>query len=278
MSTSDAVIHMAGGLAALAVVLSATTAHGADDVKLRADLDALVRRTVFFGHQSVGGNILEGVADLARQEGVPLRIVEASSAMGAAPGTWAHAAIADNGNPQLKIESFEKLFAPAQGAGPEIAFMKFCYVDFHPGTDARGLFASYQAALKNLQARNPRTTFVHVTAPLTTVQGGLKALAKRLLGRETSETQNARREQFNALMRQAYLGREPLFDLARVESTGPDGSAAAITWEGKPVPVLVSSYSDDGGHLNAAGRRQVARELVAFLASLPVGVQAPGAR
>ena len=57
-------------------------------------------------------------------------------------------------------------------AGVDIALVKFCYVDFDAGTDVPALFAAYQATLASLEGRYPRTTFVHVTAPLTTVQGG----------------------------------------------------------------------------------------------------------
>lgn len=278
MSTSHAVLHLAGSLALLAAALAPAAAAGAGDAALRADLEAALRRSVFFGHQSVGGNVLEGLAELARQEGVGLRLVEATSALGAAPATWAHGAVADNGDPLRKVQSFEGYFAPAAGAAPDVAFMKFCYVDFHQGTDVAALFARYQAALRELQARHPRTTFVHLTAPLTTTQGGLKALAKRLLGRETSEVQNARREAFNALVRQAYQGREPLFDLASLEATGPDGRPRTVTVGGRPVPVMDAAYSDDGGHLNAEGRRHVARALVAFLAALPPAAPAAGVR
>jgi hypothetical protein len=83
--------------------------------------------------------------------------------------------------------------------------------------------------------------------------------------------ENIRRQEYNNLLRQAYQGREPIFDLARVESTTADGRAATATWQGKSVPILVKEYTDDGGHLNALGRTRAARELIAVLAALPDG-------
>jgi hypothetical protein len=71
------------------------------------------------------------------------------------------------------------------------------------------------------------------------------------------------REQFNALVRQTYGGTEAVFDLAKVESTRPDGSAE--TFNG--VRALVASYSSDDGHLNATGADVVAKALVIYLAS-----------
>jgi lysophospholipase L1-like esterase len=107
-----------------------------------------------------------------------------------------------------------------------------------------------------------------VTLPLTTVQTGLKAFAKRLLGRAPYGTvENVRREEYNELLRAAYAGREPLFDLARIESTAPDGSAVRVRWQGAVAPALAAQYTDDGGHLNVEGRRRAARELIAVLAA-----------
>src|SRR6185437_6302983 len=135
-------------------------------------------------------------------------------------------------------------------------------------TDAPALFARYQETIAELRARNPQTTFVHVTLPLTTAQTGWKALAKRLLGRAPYGTiENVRREQYNALLRRAYAGREPLFDLARVESTAPDGTLVTVAWEGSTAPAMARDYTDDGGHLNARGRDLAARELVRVLAA-----------
>ena len=268
-SVTLSVVQLAGGLALLAATMGPMAALGAGEDARHADVEDLLHRTIFFGHQSVGLNILDGVVELARLEGVGLRVAESRSALGAAPGVIAHGTVADNGDPFRKIESFQQYFASGAGNAPELAFMKFCYVDFPRGVDVAALFARYQSALRQLQARYPGTTFIHLTAPLTTAPGGWRPVIGRLLGRDTSEAQNARREAFNTLVRQAYLGKEPLFDLARIESTGRDGRPASVELDGRRVPVLVAAYSDDGGHLNAEGRQVVARELVRFLATVP---------
>jgi hypothetical protein len=256
------------GLLAAAVVASPLPAGAGGDARLRADLEALTRRSVFFGHQSVGVNILDGVRDLAVQEGVPLRIVEVQGAVGVGAGTFAHAPMAANGDPLLKLRSFDG--ALASGPVVDVAFLKFCFVDVVETTDVRALFSRYQESIRALQARHPRTTFVHLTVPLTAVRSGLKAWVKRLIGRDRSREENARRDEFNALMRGAYQGKEPLFDLARIEATGADGQVETHAWGERRVPALVGAYTDDGGHLNEPGRRRVARELVGFLAALPV--------
>jgi len=244
--------------------LAATIAQGADEA-LRSDLAQVAGKRIYFAHQSVGGNLLDGVAMLSREADVPLRIVETPSAAGLAPGTWGHFFVPENGDPLRKLANFKK--ALGSGSAADIALVKFCYVDIDAATDAATLFTRYQETIAQLRARNPQTTFVHVTLPLTTAQTGWKALAKRLLGRAPYGTiENVRREQYNALMRRAYAGREPLFDLARVESTAPDGSAVTVAWDGAVAPAMASVYTDDGGHLNETGRLVAARALLAVLA------------
>lgn len=258
----------AAGWASTASASGASAASAADPM-LRADLEKVARRTVFFGHQSVGANILEGVRELAAQEGVPLRLAEVGGAGAVAPGTFGHAFIPENGQPERKLEGLERALGPGPAA-VEVAFLKLCFVDVVGATDARALFERYRSTLKALQARHPRTTFVHLTVPLTTVQSGWKAFVKSLLGRAPyGFEENVRREEFNALMRQAYQGKEPFLDVARLESTGPDGRPETTTVKGRTVPSLVPAYTDDGGHLAGAGRRVVARALLRLLADLP---------
>lgn len=243
----------------------ATAAH-AIDAALRADLDVLAKERIYFAHQSVGANILAGVSELAREAGVPLHIVQAPDAAALAPGTFGHFFVPENGEPLRKLANFKRALGTRSGV--DLALIKFCYVDIDASTHATALFARYQATMAELRAANPHTTFVHVTLPLTTVQTGPKALAKRLLGRAPYGTiENVRREHYNALLRRAYLGREPVFDIARLESTAPDGTAVTVSWDGAIAPAMMPLYTDDGGHLNEVGRVRVARELVRVLAA-----------
>ena len=250
----------------MATLFAFATAATASDEALHAELAFLATKRIYFAHQSVGANILQGVAELARGAGVPLRIVEAPRAAAVDAGTFGHFYVPENGAPLEKLANFEA--ALGAGSGIDIALIKFCYVDINAGTDAAALFTRYQATIAKLRAQNPNTVFVHATLPLTTAQTGPKALAKRLLGRTPYGTiENVRREQYNALMRRAYAGREPLFDLARLESLAPDGSAVSVAWDGSIAPAMAGAYTDDGGHLNARGRELAARELIGVLAA-----------
>jgi lysophospholipase L1-like esterase len=204
------------------------------DLRLRSELERISRERVYFAHQSVGANLIEGLEDLAAEADVRLRIVQADRAADLPPAAFGHTFVTENGDPLKKLESFRA----ALGTGaPDLALVKFCFVDIDRDTDVRALFERYQATIAELRQAHPRTVFVHVTVPLTTVQNGFKAWA------------------------------EPLFDLAGVESTTADGRAVRLVWHGVRVPVLLPEYTSDGGHLNAEGRRRAARELVIVLAA-----------
>jgi len=255
-------------LAVVALGATAVAHSAADDANLRADLERIAQQRIFFGHQSVGVNLLEGIKQLSTVAGVPVRIVEVKTASDVKQAMIGQTFIAENGKPLQKLKSFEEDMGSKQ-AGLDIALMKFCFVDFTAETDAKALFASYRATIEGLRARNPGTTFVHVTAPLTSEQGGPKEFLKRILGRGGSAV-NVRREEYNSLLRKTYQGREPIFDLARVESTAPDGTAVTVKSNGIVAPAMAPVYTDDGGHLNSVGKLRAARELVSVLAAIPV--------
>ncbi|MCP3141040.1 hypothetical protein [Pyxidicoccus xibeiensis] len=256
-------------------------AHAAPPTSSAAgvSLEKLAQQRIFFGHQSVGGNILDGVKQVtAGQQGPAPRIVEVKDpTVPLAPGTIAHAMVGENLKPETKIADFERLMDGGLGKGADVAFMKFCYIDFNGATDTRAVFEKYRATMEGLKARHPHTTFVHLTVPLTTVQRGAKAWVKELLGRPVwGIAENVQRETFNQLLRKTYGGKEPLFDLAALESTTPEGTAETYELNGQTWPAMVPAYSDDGGHLNAAGQQRIAREFLGFLSTLPApAVQPP---
>ena len=106
-----------------------------------------------------------------------------------------------------------------------------------------------------------------MTAPLTVVPTGLKTSLKKLLGRgEPDKAANVKREAFNTHLREKY-GRL-VYDLAALESALPTGERAAFEMNGKTAYALQPEYTEDGGHLNAEGRRFVAAGLIQFLAGL----------
>ncbi|MFH1808770.1 MAG: hypothetical protein ABIJ09_08490 [Pseudomonadota bacterium] len=239
-------------------------------------LGMLAGQRIFFGHQSVGRDLLSGIEDLEGGRAPhALRIVDGREASLLGPGVILHSAIGRNENAQSKLEDFKRAIEGGLGGIANLAFMKFCYIDFNAQTDVDALFERYRSTLDGLRARYPSTTFVHLTVPLTTVQGGVKATLKRALGKPVwGERENLKRAAYNARVRQELTG-QPVFDLARLESTTAGGQRHLIEVEGRPVEVLAPVYTDDGEHPNEAGRRVLAAELLRFLGSLAAAGSAP---
>jgi hypothetical protein len=254
------------------VASAAAVAHaGESQASLHIQLERLAQRRIFFAHRSVGMNALDGVKALAQDANVPLRIVERQAAGSAGQAALEHMFVPENGKPLDKLRNFDAAMN-AGGASVDIAVFKFCYTDIDAQTDVNMLFERYRSTIDRLKQEHPNTTFVRVTVPLTTVQSGWKALLKRLLGREPyGVLENRRREAYNALLRATYVGKEPVFDLARIESTTPDGRQETSEWQGENVPALSAAYTDDGSHLNATGRLRAAREFIAVLSTIPFG-------
>jgi hypothetical protein len=234
----------------------------------REKMELIANCRIFFGHQSVGFNILDGVREISAQNGTPLfRIIESRDLPSAPVAGFFHATIGRNTDPISKIRDFEQIVR--HGKGIDIAFMKFCYLDVDEGTDVEAVFRAYRAAFAKLKTDFPDTTFVHLTVPITSPEKGIKAALKRLLGRSVrGDGDNMAKERFNKLIRSEYGHREPLFDLAYFESTSENGLRIANAIRGDKYYTLRDEYTTDGGHLNKEGRRYIAGQLLIFLTSL----------
>lgn len=227
---------------------------------------ALAARRIFFGHQSVGGNIMDGVQEvLADHPEIPLHVLSTPLLDSTSPPGLYHANVGHNGEPASKTSAFDETVT---AAAPSVALLKFCYVDVEGGRDPDSLFAAYQRTVAALQARVPGVTIVHVTMPLTRRGGFRSTLLARLRGQPTTDDLNVIRNRYNALLRQAYVGKEPVFDLARIESTHKDGTRSFIMHKGDTVYTLAAENTTDGGHLTTAGGRAAAEAFLAVLATL----------
>jgi hypothetical protein len=246
---------------ATATITVTASGGGGTVVGLDAQMAVLAQRSVFFEHASVGSNVedgLDGLRDLVSGPRPTIRpavngTVEAgaiAAALGPGQffGNWFPSL---NWLPLSKITKFDSLIRGGVGAKAEIAMMKFCFVDLPTGDSsatATAIFNAYKTMMDGLKAAYPNVKFVHWTMPLTT----------------DGSSSNGPREAYNNLIRSTYGGREPVMDLALVESTRPDGTREMVGG----VASMYPSYTDDGGHLNSTGCDKVARALVALLANL----------
>ena len=233
-------------------------------------LESLSKYTIYFGHQSVGYNIIEGIEDIMREnKHIELSIVETTSWQDEESHIFAHSRVGKNRYPLSKIDSFTNNIQKGFGDNADIAFVKLCYVDTYKDTDIVEIFDHYSASLNVLKKQYPDTVFVHLTMPIMIQEKGMKSTMKRMLGKHVMGYEdNLRRQEYNMMIRSEYGGREPLFDIALIESTHRDGTREEYEQDGVKYYALVPEYTSDGGHLNEVGRRIVAEQLLIFLANL----------
>lgn len=230
--------------------------------------ESLAQKRIFFGHQSVGQNIISGLSRvLAISPEVRLNIRETAAAQDFEAPVFAHARIGQNVDPKGKINHFRQLLRSGIGRTADVAFFKLCFVDIDRTTKVEALIDYYDQTLAGLREEFPNLIIIPVTVPLTTAAPGLKAKIKRILGRGTTmKADNIKRQAFNDAMRCKY-GRE-LWDLADAEATTASGTKATFHDRGRLFFMLNPDYTTDGGHLNDAGSQALAVDLLLRLASL----------
>ncbi len=231
-----------------------------------AVLKKVAEKRIYFGHQSVGLNIIDGINNILKEhQGAELRIAKTKDPLALNSPVFAHSMVGENEDPVSKINDFVRSIDTGIGGKAEIAFFKFCYVDITRNTDVEEVFTAYKTAMQRLKNKYPNTQFVHLTVPLSLSAPSIKGWIKGVLGREDN---NIKKSVYNAMLRHEYGGRDPIFDLAGIESTYPDGRKASFTSNGTTYYSLVPDYTSDDGHLNETGRRIMAGQLLKFLSKL----------
>lgn len=227
-------------------------------------------KKIFFAHMSVGQNIIDGLQLLGQQyPELQLNIVETDDpGMMTEPGFY-HTRLGFNSDPASKIDVFQEKVQKVRSAEPDIAFMKFCYVDITAAGNSGAMFEKYLQDINQLQEQNPEIRFVHTTCPLTaapvTTTDDIKDKIKFFIGKSTGTDDNIARQVWNERLISAYPD-EIIFDIAKYESHNPTGQLVYRQRDEKKVPFMNKGYTHDGGHLNKRGRTHLAGQLLLFLA------------
>jgi lysophospholipase L1-like esterase len=222
---------------------------------------------IYFSHKSVGNNLLRGLNRQAGKAGTSLNIVAVRKHPTTAGGALLHSQGGSNGKPASKISSFASTLTQISPP-PQIAFMKFCYVDFNAKTDINKLFSIYKATINQLKKDHPETIIAHITVPLTTSSNNWKTRIKRALGSsDRNNISNIKRNEFNKLLVDTFP-KELVFDLAKFESTHQNGDREYFIANGNRVYALAAEYTSDGGHLNDLGQQYLATKMALFLANI----------
>jgi hypothetical protein len=233
----------------------------------------LAEKKIFFGHQSVGYNIIDGITDIINERDyIKLNVIEAHEPAAFDQPVLAHSQVGMNTEPFSKIKRFVEIMDAGVGSKVDIAFFKFCYVDIMRDSDPQKIFDGYNTALEDLKGRYPNTKFLHVTVPIRSVPKGakryLKQTVKLLIGRPGFLEDNMMRRSYNDLLNDAYSKTGLFFDLALMESVNANGLRCHALKGADKVYVMAPEYTEDGGHLNSQGRKKVAEQLLIILAEI----------
>jgi len=237
-------------------------------------LDQLKSKRILLGHQSVGNNILDGIKKLMEcNAGLHLTIQEVNSSDVFDQPLFGHFFVGRNTDPKSKCDSFKKMMDSGIGKNVDIAFFKLCFVDIQDTTNIEQVFDFYVETMEYLKNKYPEVTFIHVTTPLTTIPDDpitkIKSLMKRIIKKpDWVYTSLVQRNKYNNLLVANYGGKEPVFNLATIESTWPDGHTQKFTYHGENYYSLVPLYAYDEGHLNNYGQIQAAKALITSLCEL----------
>ena len=230
-------------------------------------------KKIFFGHQSVGYDLIRGMKDVVNEQPhISLEFFEISESLSANVGIINHCKIGRNASPESKVRAFRKILLENGDAEIDIALMKFCYVDVSRDSNPKEILDLYVATISELRVQFPDTVFVHMTVPVESMPQSakdvLKHFVKMLLGRPGVVEDNRVRHQYNELLRRQYSGKEPVFDLAAFESVDAKGNLTVRTYGPDKVEFMDPQKTEDGGHLNEFGRKDVGGRLLVLLAEI----------
>ena len=141
----------------------------------------LAQKKIYFGHQSVGYNIMDGIKDLMKENPeIKLNIVETSDPGGFNGGILAHSRVGKNVDPKSKVDEFVKFISNGIGNKADAAALKFCYVDVTAKTSVENVFSGYSDSIIQLKKKYPEMTIIHFTVPLRESKTTWKTWIKRL--------------------------------------------------------------------------------------------------
>ncbi len=233
------------------------------DMIKSSDLASLQSKIIFFGHQSVGFNIIEGLNSLklTNSDLDFLKIItydeylKSQTSRDDSSCYFIHSVVGRNRDPEAKLNEFVNKIDTLGFF--DAALIKFCYADINRFTDVDLMYYKYIQTISSLADKYGRTKFVYITSPLMVKRSFLIRLLKTILNRPDD---NINRNKFNRLLRETNDIR--IFDLAFLESHLENDKRVY------KVEYLHENYTYDGGHLNKHGSEKVAYHLLTFLESV----------
>jgi hypothetical protein len=231
----------------------------------------LSQKKIYFGHQSVGNNIINGIMDIMRENPkVQLNIIRTSNKPNFVSGVLFHTRISGETNPKSLLIEYKRDVDKLMGGNADIALLRFSHSLIKGDTNVESVFNDYQLKMSMLKQKYPNTIFIHSTLPLLRSKTTWKTIIKKLIGKKEiwEYDINIKLNKFNDLLLREYVDKQPVIDLAKLQSTFPDGSLSTFTKNGKTYFNMVPDYTYDDMHLNKEARKLAAEQFLLFLISV----------
>lgn len=232
------------------------------------DWNKLTSKKIYFGHQSVGYNMVDGMEMILKENpNIKLNIKKGNNINLFDKPVFAHDNNGTNRDPKSKIDAFYNLMEQGLGDQVDIAGFKFCYVDFNERPNYLEVFNHYKKRINEISIKYPEVKIIHFTVPIMSLRSGPKALIKNIFRKNPRIRDNNVINEFNELLRKEYKD-QLIFDLEYFESTYPDGTREFQESNGKIVYNMIPAYTYDGGHLSNKGKITVSSQFFIFLTQL----------
>lgn len=199
---------------------------------------------------------------------MPLRVVHTREPATVTGPAFVHFLAGQNRDYASKNAAVLRLLESRTRAQRPVLLLKYCYVDLDSAADLHGMFEAYHDTVETIRFEHPDVTVVHATIPLTTVESAFKSGAMQFAGRPTRREAAIARHRYNELVRAEFADIEPIFDLAKVETTQLDGTLAGFFTGGSMIETLAPGNTEDGCHLNPRCQRAAAERLLDVLSDV----------
>jgi len=221
-------------------------------------LDGARQLKVLFCHASVGGTIVNAMAGnkgLAKLNASRYLINQQANAEAA----WfdSHSGLINisrtdwpvNGSKARGFDHLIRNLGYGLPSRTNVAFMKYCYIDWLPGTNVEPKWTEYRTMMEALEADYPSITFVWWTTAITAAGDG-----------------GDLRERFNTLVREYCAAHgKVLFDLADIESHDLQGNPC---YDDIGAEAMYAGYAVDGQHPTDIGQMRLASAVWWLLARI----------
>lgn len=230
------------------------TIHGTPNA---ATVRAALGKRVFFGHQSIGGQVMKGVTAFTRQAGLgtPTYPDPTATSLPRTGGLFAQSHVGRNGQPFDKLADFDRILRSGVGSQIDVAVFKFCYADIRTRTnDPVAVFNAYRSTMSALERDFPNVTFIYATEPI-------------VMAANSDAPNNIPRGVFNNLVRAEYGATGRIWDIAAIQSTTFDGTRVLGTYQGQTFEALNPAFAaPDQRHIYGAGETAAAGPLLELIA------------